>query len=246
MMKKFLVLLLIFPFTAAFAQEGDPEIACLTEVIRQNPDSAWAYLNRGDVYYAKGDADRAIADYDQAFRLDPVYASELGRALDLRGGSAYLGNGGRDRAARRNRFIDEGFGFHYDADEMEDIDLFIARHGKPPHMYETDLENRGDTIVDKTITLEYPAVTVEFNKWQIRGSNEYRSLCFSIISKDGVTYLYDIKHGLPLQELENIIGKIYFKGDDAFVFLTSGQSHSVQISFFEGKIESIKWYYLLQ
>jgi hypothetical protein len=58
--------------------------------------------------------------------------------------------------------------------------------------------------------------------------------------------LYGIKHGLPLQELENIIGEIDFEGDNAFVFLTGGQSHSVQISFFEGKIESIKWYYSLE
>jgi tetratricopeptide (TPR) repeat protein len=36
-------------------------------------DLAWAYNNRGNAYKDKGEVDRAIADYDQALRLDPKY-----------------------------------------------------------------------------------------------------------------------------------------------------------------------------
>jgi tetratricopeptide (TPR) repeat protein len=32
-----------------------------------------AYNNRGEAYRAKGDTDRAIADYNQAMTLDPKY-----------------------------------------------------------------------------------------------------------------------------------------------------------------------------
>jgi len=32
---------------------------------------AWAYANRGDAYRLKGETERAIADYDQAIRLEP-------------------------------------------------------------------------------------------------------------------------------------------------------------------------------
>ena len=34
-----------------------------------------SYYNRGYAYYQKGDYSRAIADYDQALRLDPKYAA---------------------------------------------------------------------------------------------------------------------------------------------------------------------------
>src|SRR3977135_367604 len=35
---------------------------------------AIAFQNRGSAYLGKGDADRAIQDYDQAIKLDPKYA----------------------------------------------------------------------------------------------------------------------------------------------------------------------------
>jgi tetratricopeptide (TPR) repeat protein len=42
---------------------------------------AWAYYNRGNAYKDKGEVDRAMADYDQAVRLDPKnssYVRQLG------------------------------------------------------------------------------------------------------------------------------------------------------------------------
>jgi tetratricopeptide (TPR) repeat protein len=38
---------------------------------RQNDRLATAFFNRGAAYDAKGDYQRAIADYDQALRIDP-------------------------------------------------------------------------------------------------------------------------------------------------------------------------------
>ena len=57
------------------------------------PNFAQAYDNRGSAYQAKGDIDRAIADHDEAIRLDPRYAA----AYDNRGG-AYQAKGDHDRA----------------------------------------------------------------------------------------------------------------------------------------------------
>jgi tetratricopeptide (TPR) repeat protein len=52
-----------------------------------------AYCNRGSAYLEKKDYDRAIADYDQAVKLDPNDAAAyLGR------GSAYLKKGDYDSA----------------------------------------------------------------------------------------------------------------------------------------------------
>jgi len=41
---------------------------------RCHPKYAQAYNNRGAAYWLKEEYNRAIADYDQAIRLDPKYA----------------------------------------------------------------------------------------------------------------------------------------------------------------------------
>ena len=57
---------------------GDEKIAACTHSINsglwKGPNLAWAYTNRGIAYGAKGEPDRAIADYDQAIRLNPNFA----------------------------------------------------------------------------------------------------------------------------------------------------------------------------
>ena len=59
---------------------------CLKSVDLSIGNQAIFYNNRGEVYYRKGEYDRAIADYDQALRLDPDYASNnRGRAHFYRG-----------------------------------------------------------------------------------------------------------------------------------------------------------------
>jgi tetratricopeptide (TPR) repeat protein len=54
---------------------------------------SWAFHDRGLAYFLKGDYDRAIADYNEAFRLDPTDAD----AIQLRG-RAYYDKGDHDRA----------------------------------------------------------------------------------------------------------------------------------------------------
>ena len=54
---------------------------------------AWAFNNRGLAYQDKHDYDRAIADYDEAIRLDPKYDPAFNNR-----GAAYLAKGGHDRA----------------------------------------------------------------------------------------------------------------------------------------------------
>jgi tetratricopeptide (TPR) repeat protein len=75
--------------------KGDYEsaIADYDEVIRLTPDSALAYIDRGQAYSAKADDDRAIADFDHAVRIAPIWAA----AYNGRGG-IYLRRGDYDRA----------------------------------------------------------------------------------------------------------------------------------------------------
>ncbi len=61
-----------------FKAGGDKRIAACTRVIEGNAaqgNKAWAYNNRGNAYRDdKRDLDHALADYEQAIRLDPTYA----------------------------------------------------------------------------------------------------------------------------------------------------------------------------
>ena len=51
-------------------EQYDKALAAYTEAIRRDPKCALSYAGRGNVYFAKGDLDRALLDFDQAARLD--------------------------------------------------------------------------------------------------------------------------------------------------------------------------------
>jgi tetratricopeptide (TPR) repeat protein len=78
---------------------GDPDraVAGCTRLIADPSEStrnrAIAYANRGLAYDQKGDHDRAIADYDQAIRLDPNNA-----VVHFQRGYAYYAKGDDDHA----------------------------------------------------------------------------------------------------------------------------------------------------
>ncbi|HEY5314390.1 MAG TPA: tetratricopeptide repeat protein, partial [Pirellulales bacterium] len=60
----------------------------LTESIRLDPKAARGFSNRGNVYAATGQLDKAIDDYTDALRLDPnlqMTYSNRGNAFDLLG-----------------------------------------------------------------------------------------------------------------------------------------------------------------
>jgi tetratricopeptide (TPR) repeat protein len=102
---------------------GDDSLAACTRLISsQAPrggDLAQAYASRGVIYIRfKGDWDRAIADYDEALRLDPKNAGAYaGRA------AAYLRKGNVDRALPdlneglrldpKNSGVHNVFGYYY-------------------------------------------------------------------------------------------------------------------------------------
>ena len=55
-------------------QDYDLAIGCFTESIRLRPDHAQGYGSRACAYWAKGNAERSIADLTEAIRLKPDYA----------------------------------------------------------------------------------------------------------------------------------------------------------------------------
>jgi membrane associated rhomboid family serine protease len=61
--------------------DWDTQIGSCTALIQSSQDRArdraFAYNNRGNAWLAKGDNDRAIADYSEAIRLDPKKAAYL-------------------------------------------------------------------------------------------------------------------------------------------------------------------------
>jgi tetratricopeptide (TPR) repeat protein len=102
---------------------GDDSLAACTRLISSQAlrggDLAQAYASRGAIYIRfKGDWDRAIADYDEALRLDPKNAgAHAGRA------AAYLRKGNVDRALPdlneglrldpKNSGVHNVFGYYY-------------------------------------------------------------------------------------------------------------------------------------
>jgi tetratricopeptide (TPR) repeat protein len=52
-------------------EQYDKALAAYTEAIGRDPKCSMSYAGRGNVYFAKGDLDRALLDFDQASRLDP-------------------------------------------------------------------------------------------------------------------------------------------------------------------------------
>jgi tetratricopeptide (TPR) repeat protein len=60
---------------------------------------AWAYNNRGNVSKNKGDIDRAVADADQAIRLDPKHAMAHNNRGFPRGKSRHICHSHRSMAA---------------------------------------------------------------------------------------------------------------------------------------------------
>jgi tetratricopeptide (TPR) repeat protein len=53
--------------------QGEEAVAACSRLIDLNADDAHAYTGRGNAYLVKADYDRAIADFDQAIKLDPTF-----------------------------------------------------------------------------------------------------------------------------------------------------------------------------
>src|ERR1700736_2539625 len=98
-----LILVAVFAMPAAANDQntcakasGDEAIAACSRVIGsgvKGADASRAFLNRGVEYVAKGDLDHAIADYDEAIRLDPKFVNAY-----YRRGNSYYSKGDYDRA----------------------------------------------------------------------------------------------------------------------------------------------------
>ena len=113
-------------------------------------------------------------------------------------GSLFAGD--HAKIERRNKFINEGFGFEFDLDEIENIDLFIARHGDPIEItISVDEDGYSNTVSEEKL-IEYENFFVIFTRQNTIGSIEKEFTLHSIIAKRNVNYLYDIEIGLTVGE----------------------------------------------
>ena len=77
------------------AQNRDRDLIILacSEIIGHGGNVAWAYYNRGNAHRAKGENDRAIADYTMAIEINPKHANAFNNR-----GNAYAALGKRGEA----------------------------------------------------------------------------------------------------------------------------------------------------
>jgi tetratricopeptide (TPR) repeat protein len=134
---------------------GEVKIAACTKVIERQRNSGFAYNNRGNAWREKGDLDRAIADFDQAIRVQPKSAL----AYNYRG-IARKEKGEFDRAITdydqairldpkyANPLNNRGVAWKFKGD----LDRAIADYGEAIRLdpkYVLAYDNRGDAWVAK-------------------------------------------------------------------------------------------------
>ena len=77
--------------------DNDEAIAYYSSAIKLNPDYADAYLNRGYTYESLGKLDQALADYNEAIRIETA-ANRQNATAYLRRGLTYQQTGDKDNA----------------------------------------------------------------------------------------------------------------------------------------------------
>jgi len=145
---------------------------------------------------------------------------------------------------RRNNFINEGFGFSYNDEIITSYEYFLLMHNNPIKIYQTDVDSEQSPY--RYTEIEYDSMIVYFYT-SLNGTfqgTEYKTILNQIVSKDNANYLYGIRHGLTINELEEIIGKIEADkwSSSLEMFQISNNKNSVIIAFDEeGKISFITW-----
>jgi len=144
---------------------------------------------------------------------------------------------------RKSQFISEGFGFKYDLEEYDSKTIFIKNHGKPIQTTISQAINRYNGLEDKLVTLEYPNLIITFYEWNENIEGDYpESMMLSIESKDNCEYLFGIKNGMTVNELENIIGEARQLNNEIWIY----DVHIVRFEIENNKIKSIVWHYTLE
>lgn len=150
-----------------------------------------------------------------------------------------------DPVTMAHLFASEGFGFKYIDSEIENYETFIKNHGKPSTINRTQIINRHDGYEDEQVVLEYEQYSVHYYSWGMHPSGVFpHSMLSSIRSKNGVDYLFGIKHGTSIAELEAIFGITV--SDNVSCMMQSNNSHWVTFYFENNVIKNITWDYSLE
>jgi tetratricopeptide (TPR) repeat protein len=126
-----------------FEGRWDQAIVNYNETIREEPNYAPAWNNRGRASYNKGDYDKAITDCTEAIRLDPRYADAYTNR-----GFAYLAKNDMDKAlADFNQAI------------TLDAEISRAYHGRARTYLTKSDYNKAYTDIRRAVSL-FPRETV--------------------------------------------------------------------------------------
>ena len=132
---------------------GYVAMAAFTRVLKNDPNSAEAYYNRGVVWRHKGEYDRAIADFNEAIRLDPQHANSYK-------------NRGALNDALLSRVIQIDCSFATRENRSKHQQAIVARCRKI--LNAEKIEQVTDQQIAEVVQLHYPDIRQTLNELQLR------------------------------------------------------------------------------
>ena len=180
---------------------------------------AWSFTGRGNAYSTKGQYDRAIANYDQAIRLNPNYAIAF-----YNRGYAWRAKGEYDRSiADYDQVIrlDPNFSAAFNNrgtayDDKKDFDRAIADYDQAIRLdpnYARAINNRGNAYEAKG---DYALAALDFDevtRLQPKNANAWNHRCWArAIAGQLPQAILDCNESLRLNPTTKLAASLYGRG----------------------------------
>jgi hypothetical protein len=150
------------------------------------------------------------------------------------------GEPGTSASEKANRFIEKGYASRFSADDDDDFNAYIKRHGAPSRISRKEIVNRHDGIRDEVVTLEYGDREMRYYHYSPREAwKPPVSTLMAVLSLPGGKYLFGIGIGMGRTRLEELLGLA--KVGDERIEIKDAKGRAVILMFKEDALERIIW-----